>query len=406
MPRLTIFDLSQELIDEIFDHLHSRQDLDTLRACALTARIFRWSSRRRICSRIDLCSNTPHVREGREGRIQVLLGILKDAPEVGKHVMRLRLRIHSFDNEWVAGDPSFLELMTAITSPVNNLRELQIIGLDFPDKFADARTLEENFLRPFINPVIKKLYIHGMIHIPFSIVASSPKLKDLTLSETDFESVPFADLEAHIPHIADIPHLSVFEFSRPVGATTTLLDSVEAGFPIAHLSSLKIILAPGDAQSVEYVQRVIQMASASLTEIGFYPEYELHLEASLDFSSLHHLHTFEVGIEFSGGFATKNALSDLCRTLQTLPPANSLKNLSVSIFLGFSSYDGPDNILVADWEIFDKEVTRIAGGKARFKLELRILCDDPDLETSSVTEGEAEEVVVAQCKSVFARMLG
>jgi len=263
-----IFRLCSDVIDEIFGRLNPREDIATLKACSLACKLLRPSSQRLIHSRIVLYSNTNHVDGLRQKRIALLLDILQNSPSIGKYVRELDLRMDTSDNEWVAQDRSFMNLMSYITSPNNNLQELYITGTSFPDQFADARSLEKNFLEPFINPAICKLHISGMVNIPVSILSSSVNLKDLTLRLTDLEKYDLSSLKLNSSQLSSqSPRLRTLQFNRPEGATTTLLESAEAGYPLANLSSLKLIVAPGGMSHLEYIQRMIVLASNSLEEI-------------------------------------------------------------------------------------------------------------------------------------------
>ena len=218
--------------------------------------------RSNIFSIIRFSSGASRHRE----RIQDFNAILHSCCILPDMCMKIELTIASFDNDWVAGEREFIDTMELIRRSGSYIRKLSIRGSSFPEKFSDARSLEKNFLKPFIFPFITSLKISRMMSIPISLLASSVNLKDLFISYSDLE--PFGD-HLDMSLLQSCPKIQNIEFDPPLGVIDTI---IRAGSnpdisPIADLSCLRTLRTFTNLRNVEAVQKIVQIAADSLEEV-------------------------------------------------------------------------------------------------------------------------------------------
>ncbi|PPQ68838.1 hypothetical protein CVT25_008887 [Psilocybe cyanescens] len=303
--------LSQEIVDEIVDHLsHSKQDLD---ACSKANRIFLHRCQKHLFSVIyfssDRC-NWPRSRHSpRTERFKKLLEIFQRSPHIARYVRGLHLDISSSDNDWVAEDPDFIRIMETIKQSGSNIRELRLRGLEFPEKLADARSLEQNFLLPFISTSLATLHLSYMVDVPMSLIANSPSIKHLSLHYSALEYFgEYVDKEL----INALPKIQTLEFRPPDAIIGSIIgpesfgdtsaegftDTVQSiitysgiGTPtIADITSLKTFKSFIEPKHLVIVQMIIQKAKDSLEELYLCEDSE-EGEYKGFISSLHNFHS-------------------------------------------------------------------------------------------------------------------
>lgn len=210
-----------------------------------------------------------------------LLEIFRQSPHIARYVYGLHLDISSSDNDWVADDLEFICIMETIKQSGSNIRQLKLRGFEFPEKLANARSLERNFLLPFISGTLTTLDVSLILDLPMSLIANSANLKHLRLH---YSAAEFFDEYVDKDLLKALPKLQTLEFQPPDAIIGLIIgpDSFEdtssetvqsvmtysgVGSPaIADITSLKSFKAFNNPQNLVLVQGVINKAKDSLEE--------------------------------------------------------------------------------------------------------------------------------------------
>ncbi|KDR83031.1 hypothetical protein GALMADRAFT_206722 [Galerina marginata CBS 339.88] len=410
MPQSHILRLSQEIVDEIVDYFYPEEDLWTLIALTLTCRAFVSRSQMQIFTTIKFSSDTwrPGHQGARSKRIQRFLDILYAAPYIARYVRGLILTISSFDNDWVAEDAQFIRIMEVIRQSGSCIRNLTIYGWSFPEKFSDARSLEHNFLQPFIYPFITSLKISRMMSIPRALLASSTNLRDLNISFSDLE--PFGDdLDTYPLHFP--PQLQNLEYDPPTGVIEAVINAhCDSDVPlIADLSCLRTLRTLTKRENVESLQKIVQIAKTSLEELYLLSDENQNYYSyggSINFSDAVRLRVLNIDVVFPN--SGDDPLVDLCTILNTFPIQNSMEKFDLSAYIGFySSVGGPESCFRADWEALDREIARISSEKPlEFHLHMvyQVPESDDEEESDNGNDGDIGKIG-GHCRLTFERLV-
>ncbi|KDR74710.1 hypothetical protein GALMADRAFT_560883 [Galerina marginata CBS 339.88] len=176
--------LSQELIDEIIDALIDPQEterkISQFCACALVCHAFRHRAQKHV-----FYSMMPVHSRGNatcRKRVDDFHRILQENPRIASYVRRLDLNMDD-TNGWLFDDPLFREIMELVTKTWTVEMKVALSAFGWSDafQFTNNRTLETQFIKPFVTPFITFLDLNFMRNVPVSLLAHCPYLVELKL---------------------------------------------------------------------------------------------------------------------------------------------------------------------------------------------------------------------------------
>lgn len=262
--------LAQEIIDNIIDWCSSPRDLKILKSCALVCRAFLPRSQRHIFASIRMpCAlQQGKIRTG--GRqIDELYDILKRSPHIAGYVREIRLVVKDHDS-WSAGNPKFEWIMDQLTGNAVFDR-FHFDGHLSTDKVMIApdhfQSFEQCFSQRYIVPFIRTLKLYRVKNVPISLLASSSRLRKLSLIRTTL-----GDIETWKPTLNNttLPKLHEIYLHRCTDAVAALLGNPQNGSPplldLSHLYTLSV--SQDSLEDIRCAIRVIEVTSRSLRQIN------------------------------------------------------------------------------------------------------------------------------------------
>ena len=186
----SIHDLSQELLDEIIDHLHD--DKHSLSACCEVSTSFQRRAQQHLFREITFKSNDQRPAH-RIIRTRHFYNIVQSRPHIANYVRKLEVVVTPSDNTWIHEDDIFLKI-------VNQFDAMEEISLEDHDysigkppgpTFEDCISLVNKFWQPFVQARVTMVCLRHMIRVPLGIIGNCPRLKSLTLFSVSFDS-PFS----------------------------------------------------------------------------------------------------------------------------------------------------------------------------------------------------------------------
>jgi hypothetical protein len=268
LPQITS-SLAQEIIDNIIDWCSFPRDLKVLKNCALVCRAFLPRSQRHIFVGIRIACEI-HQGEIRTGgrRLDELYDILQHSPHIAGYVREIRLVVKD-NGSWVAGNPKFEWIMDHLTRN-RVFNRFHIDGHLSGDKImigpGHLQSFEQCFSQRYIVPFITSLKLYRVKNVPISLLASSSRLKKLSLIRTTL-----SDIETRPnPNFTTLPKLQELFFYRCSDTVSTLLGNpLDGSPPLLDLSQLYTLSINQDSlEDVQCAVRVIQVAR-SLRQIHF-----------------------------------------------------------------------------------------------------------------------------------------
>ena len=186
----SIHDLSQELLDEIIDHLHD--DKHSLSACCEVSTSFQRRAQQHIFREITFKSNCRGPAH-RIIRTRHFYNIVQNRPHIANYVRRLEIAVTPSDNTWIYEDDTFLR----IVSQLDAMEEISLENLDYSrapgPTFEDSISLVNKFWQPFVQARVTTVCLRHMIRVP-GPVGHSWKLSQTQLSHSFLSLVRFTVL--------------------------------------------------------------------------------------------------------------------------------------------------------------------------------------------------------------------
>ncbi|KAF8954341.1 hypothetical protein BDZ97DRAFT_1928476 [Flammula alnicola] len=335
-----ISQLSQELIDKILDHVAANSSGwlgDNLLQCAFVSRSFRPRSQLYIFSSIDIRGGS----ETREEKVQNLLEIIQDNPEIAHYIEELSLECTDNEYSWIFEDQTFIDVMERILTSDRPLRKLTIKADTEADDgyntlpLEDPEPLLDNFFLPFIAPFI-----------------------------------------------------------------TSLLDPTSDGLnSTLELFQLKSFTVYTDELSdLGFEQKIIDLSRESLEELHFITMQTawngiFHGSADLQHST--RLRSLRAHVLFP-----EDSLVSIRRTLSSIR-TRSLENLFIEAKVAFCDLSEPEVVLDADWAIFCSEVARVmSGAGSSFEFKMTYLYRD----STDMGLNEYKVLLQKRCQLVMAKL--
>ncbi|KIM36985.1 hypothetical protein M413DRAFT_31161 [Hebeloma cylindrosporum] len=394
-----IYQISQELIDKIIDDL-----AESLEGSFLPR------SQYHIFRRIKIESEGAFLHKYTIKRCKALGQILTQSPQIATYVQELRLDIQPNDKIGLHETPSFMQAINQISQAHRPLDKLTLGAYSQPCQLRDPQGFLDLFTRPFISPFITSLHIHGLDNAPIRMIQECVNLSALTLTLADLECDSRPNLSRQ--HVAR-PRLRSLTYRASPEAIKKLTGKGFTYHPI-HLSTLRVLtIYTDEIEDILCAQSIIR-ATNSLEELYLVTEdntcippryYKQHvsLEGNINLkkSNLRILHASVVF-----GLSDDERLSGMISILKTVPAVNSLRSFRLSVYVGFVTNVGPEDLLDADWESLAAQIPRISSGKAlAFQLLFHFLDNE---NTSRRREKQSQRMRMARslCANQLRRLVG
>lgn len=264
--------LSQELIDQILDHVaadsNSKRLAGSLLQCALVSRSFCPRSQSLLFSSIDL--GRPSKKRMRDEKIQGLLDLVQDNPCIANYIEELSLECADYEYSWIYEDQAFINVMKRISASEKPLRKLtlqadkrDVDGFE-TQALENPEPLYDNFFLPFVAPYITSLSLHRILNLPIELVTSCVNLVDLELLHVEWQEYHSTrTLSPHIIRLRSLKHcLSRSALDKllapPFNGSVSALD----------LSQLQSFTVYTDGLTdLDFEQKIIGAACESLKEV-------------------------------------------------------------------------------------------------------------------------------------------
>lgn len=263
-PRSPIYQLSQELIDEIIDTLafSTRDQWQGQRAClsscSLVCRSFVPRSQMYLFSRIALMGDSKHVSRNTSRRVKPFLEILEARPSIASHVQELQLVMRSGQSSWLSEGPDFAKLVDLITTTGTPINKLGLVGEgEYGNYLLTPLLMIESPLRNIV-PYITSLCFELLQNIPPQLVAMCPNLQELRFIHAEFLEGVQAPLK-NIPIIKSLAYAARYDWQ---------LESIFEGryFDISNLLSLTAYIGRR-SDNLDFEQNIIYNCRHSLEEL-------------------------------------------------------------------------------------------------------------------------------------------
>ncbi|KAH9480702.1 hypothetical protein JR316_0007302 [Psilocybe cubensis] len=295
--------------------------------------------------------------------------------------------------------------MQIITQSGSKISYLKLRGYEFPEKLSNARSLERNFLVPFISETLTTLDVSRILDLPMSLIANSANLKHLHLHYTAPELYHDGVDEDLLKAFPNIQTLEI----RPPDAMIGLLLGHD-GFPetrsatvyavmtfcgvdspaVADITSLKSFRTFNTPYYLTLAQAIIDKAKVSLEEFylcGESDEEFCQLVNSINLCELSRLQRLYMDIVLP---IDVDAIRDLSSVLLTVPDNNSLQHISLQVFNGqYNRRSVPESINSPSWSLLDSQVAIIAQERP-FTFHLHI-CHQPAEFSDSESDSDGFE---------------
>ncbi|KAF8876878.1 hypothetical protein CPB84DRAFT_1966488 [Gymnopilus junonius] len=401
-----IANLSQELIDNIIDHIAADSQPGctgflggNLQQCALVSRSFRPRSQLQIFSFIhirgDPSSKRQHI-------VQNLLQIIHDHPDIAHYIEELSLECTDLEPSWMYEDPSFLSILECISTSGKPLRKLTMIADTRADDGFETLPLEDTgrllntFFLPFIAPFITTLSLHRLLNVPIEMVESCVNVTELELLEVEFEEWP--DSRHQKLPSAQLQRLA---YQLGQGAMSKLLNIVPDGgnsFNAIDVSQLKSLIIYTDILSdLKCEQKIIDLSIDALEELQLLTTRTAcngRFHASVDLRHSTRLRRLHAHVLFP-----QDRLVSILRTLSSVR-SFSLGSLVVEAKVAYCDLSEPEVLLDADWVAFSSEVGRVMAEGSRFEIKMTYLYR----KKAAINLYEYEALLQTRCESVMVEL--
>ena len=267
--RPPILRLSQEIIDEIIDHVPKHKDLMSL---SLVCQALRPRCEKHLFTSIRF-SNIASSWSRKTGRFKFkdFIDILFRKPYIAGYIRELHLGVgYGRDPELTVEDPGFLKIMDLIGESANGFRikrvELAGSRTGPTRKIANPRRFAESLCAPFTTPFLSSLCIKDLDDVPITLVTGCPNLKSLDLIRTTFGGPDLVNINSASQ---SYPQLQRLGFHRCTQGIDTLMQrQVLESHPFLNLSKLKIITTDRTwIDNVVALTGLLQVSSGSLEEL-------------------------------------------------------------------------------------------------------------------------------------------
>ncbi|KAG7444227.1 uncharacterized protein BT62DRAFT_934407 [Guyanagaster necrorhizus] len=323
--------IPQELIDEVIGFV--RDDVPTLKTCALVSRAFFPSSRKQTFSRVILAqknypSSTHSLSRGITYTCENFYSLLCSAPYISFFVVSLRMVHFQAEYGRCVRGIYHEDVLPCILDSLQNLRRITV-GAD--DSKVSWRLLpsafKEALFRSFSLPSLQCIDIDQLEDIdrPWSLMAhlaGSPSLKRLSLNWIEYSRPSHSDgqADADVRDAVIRPRLEALELSGydcPVSAM--YLAGPDSLFNTHHLRELSVGFTGKDLERQRsLVQAIIDQASNTLERLEYRQLFEwessLSQEPILRTEHLVRLRSLYLIVDF----VPPPAMIPLTRTLEEL----------------------------------------------------------------------------------------
>ncbi|KAH9478227.1 hypothetical protein JR316_0008680 [Psilocybe cubensis] len=403
MGKTPLLLLSDDLFDvivdsavgETVDYWPYRWEL--LSSCALASRVFLPRCLQHLYSKIKLPFDLDPGK--REQRIRDLHAILHARPVIADYVQELHLCLPRGEASWTYEDSYFVEVMGLL----RNVKKLRLEGgphqeiLSMPDIFI------QRFFRPYIAPTVKSLHLECLVDAPTQLVTECTQLEELVMI--------FCSLDAKYPGgTITRPSIRKLDYNSAGMALSELLPKGQSGssslVDFSNLRSLKIYT--DTLRNLLFEQEVIDASRGALEELRFVVDEwqrDPQFQASVSLRDLPNLHSLEFPIFFR--IKVEDSLIDICSTLNTIPDEfQSLKNLCLRLYVGFTCTTTPEHLLESDWGPLASQILRISAGRSlelSLDLTFQDRSDEPD--TPSDLGSPNREDLDGRCQKVLEELV-
>ncbi|KAF8958885.1 hypothetical protein BDZ97DRAFT_1840486 [Flammula alnicola] len=363
--------LSQEVVDEIIDHVRGDdspwpllacatvcrtfQDDDStwnLLACATVCRSFQSRSQKYLFTDIRIFGLND--KEKLVKKVHSLHSALHENRLLASHVRNIEFYLKK-TNIGIFHHPMLLSIMSLITQAISGREFRFAIEVRRDNNFSpevlfdDNHAIETQLVQPFLAPYVTSMALCGLSDIPVSMVASCRRLEWLNLHRVTLEH-----RDGELPPTLR-PRLDGFLFDD---CSRSIRDLAKHYLDFSGLTMLE---CGGDVEEFNDMLYILGFCSSSL-EILKLTCLDADYGQDYDLSLLPNLRELSVILTFAPQY--DEPLTKFCYILRTIPTKNKIDLITITALESGTSYSVPGELSEEeDWSFLDKMLIRVSNGK-------------------------------------------